>query len=178
MIAAEPLGGIIASMRRLLFVSFTVTVAALGACGSPSNNFNDAGGGDASTDTSTNDTGVSFQDVGPLDAPACTQCSADLHEVLTCGDNPQVVQTCTGDTGCGATGCIAACDAAAQNKSSVGCDYYSMPSDGWNTVMGTDGTPGSCFAAFVTNNWSTDMNVSLVWKGTTINGNDLRLSSP
>jgi hypothetical protein len=38
--------------------------------------------------------------------------------------------------------------------------------------MGSDGTPGSCFAAYVANNWSSDMNVSLVWKGTTINGND------
>ncbi len=159
-------------MRNLSIVGFGVAVAVFGACGPSHNTFEDAGA-DASLDgTPLDDVNVAFPDTGSQDAPACVQCSADLHEVLTCGDNPTVVQTCTGDTGCGATGCIAACDAAAQNKSSVGCDYYSMPSDGWNTVMGTDGTPGSCFAAFVTNNWSSDMSISLVWKGNTINGNN------
>ena len=160
--------------RSLAFVGFTVSVAAFGACGNTNSGFGgDGGGGDVSVDDSPADVPtVNFPDVSQPDAPACTQCSADLHDVLTCGDNPQVVQTCSGDTGCGQGGCVAACDAAAQNKSSVGCDYYSFPSDGWNTVMGTDGTPGSCFAAFVTNNWSSDMSVTLTYKGQTINGND------
>jgi IgGFc binding protein len=156
---------------RHFFWDFSVAIMALGACSNSNNGFATDGGADA-LDSSMLDVNVGFPDVAQPDAPICTQCSADLHEVLTCGSNPQVVQTCTGNTGCGATGCIDACDAAAENKSSVGCDYYSFPSDGWNTVMGTDGTPGSCFAAFVTNNWSSDMSVTLVYKGTTINGND------
>jgi len=162
-------------MRRLSFLAgVLLVVAAFGGCGNGNGNNFDGDGGttDATTDGAALDVNIGFQDVTLPDAPACTQCSADLHEVLTCGDNPTVVQTCTGDTGCGEGGCVAACDAAAQNKSSVGCDYYSFPSDGWNTVMGTDGTPGSCFAAFVTNNWSSDMSVTLVYKGQTINGNN------
>ncbi len=159
-------------MRRLSLVTTLLAIAALVGCGdSTDNRFSDDGGGDASVDGTGDDVDIAFPDASS-DAPTCVQCSADLHEVLTCGDNPTVVQTCTGNTGCGQGGCIAACDAAAQNKSSVGCDYYSIPSDGWNQAMGSDGTPGSCFAAFVTNNWSSDMNVTLVYKGKTINGND------
>jgi len=123
------------------------------------------GPGDASDDATTidgasGDGGLTFNVDGGDAAPNCTQCSGDLHEVLTCGDNPQVVQTCTGDQGCGPSGCINACDAAAASKSSIGCDYYAIPPDAW--------THKSCFAAFVTNNWTSDMKVSLVWKGTTI----------
>jgi hypothetical protein len=146
------------------------------ACGGHNSGFGDDDGGvdGAPSDATQGQDGPQFGfDGGGSDAPnGCTQCSADLHEVLTCGDNPQVVQTCTGNQGCGPTGCIAACDAAAANKSSIGCDYYTLPADGWSTTWNSGGAAGSCFAAFVTNNWSTDMNVTLVWKGTTINGNN------
>src|SRR5205814_2882788 len=89
---------------------------------------------DGSTDAATNDEDpfIDFGDSGGDSTPGCTQCSGDLKSVLTCGDNPQVVETCTGDQGCGPTGCINACDAAAANKSSIGCDYYALPADGWN----------------------------------------------
>jgi hypothetical protein len=108
-----------------------------------------------------------WEDSGPT---CSTQCSADLHQILSCGTPPQVVQTCTGDTGCGPTGCIPACDAAAANKSTIGCDYYAVPPDVWSSASwaNSGGEPGNCFAAFVTNNWSTPMKVSLVWKGNTI----------
>jgi hypothetical protein len=136
------------------------------ACGGGPTRF---GQDDGSVDGAS-DSGFSFNNDGASDAPTgCTQCSADLHEILTCGDNPQVVQTCTGNTGCGPTGCIPACDAAAANKSSIGCDYYAIPADAWNPGYTSGGAAGNCFAAFVTNNWTTSMNVTLVWKGTTIN---------
>ena len=98
----------------------------------------------------------------------CTQCSGDLHSILTCGDNPTVLQTCTGSQGCGPTGCIDSCAAAAANKSSIGCDYYAIPSDAWSTTYNSGGAAGNCFAAFVTNNWTTPMKVTLVWKGKNI----------
>ena len=141
------------------------------ACGSHGSGFgNDGGTDDASTGTDGT-IGFNLDGSGDVDT-SCTQCSADLHEVLTCGDNPQVVQTCTGNQGCGPNGCIDACAAAAANKSSIGCDYYAIPSDAWSTTYDSGGAAGNCFAAFVNNNWSSDMNVSLVWKGQTINGND------
>ncbi len=139
------------------------------ACGSQEQNR--FGDGDASTDGGPlNDSGNPNFDIegGSDGGNQCTQCSGDLHEILSCGDNPTVLQTCTGDQGCGPTGCIAACDAAAANKSSIGCDYYALPADAWNQSYNSGGAAGNCFAAFVTNNWTSSMKVSLVWKGKTI----------
>ncbi len=141
------------------------------ACGSRGSGFGSDGGTDDASTGTGGTIGFDFDGSDDVDT-SCTQCSADLHEVLTCGDNPQVVQTCTGNQGCGPNGCIDACAAAAANKSSIGCDYYAIPSDAWSTTYDSGGAAGNCFAAFVNNNWSTDMNVSLVWKGQTINGND------
>ncbi len=142
-------------MRITDHLPFTCLLVAFAACGGHGQNFGGPDGSSTDTGTTNNDGGPMFNIDGSADSGGCTQCSADLHSVLTCGTNPVVVQTCTGNTGCGSMGCEAACPAAADNKSSVGCDYYAMPSDGWNTNMGSDGTPGSCFAAYVANNWST-----------------------
>ena len=132
------------------------------ACGGGRASFDAGPNDDASiSDAPTSDDVTFGFDVNASDADsgACTTCSSDLHYVLACGSN-QVVQTCTGNTGCGPGGCIDACQAAAASKSSIGCDYYSIPPDAW--------THGSCFAAFVANNWGSDMKVSLTYKGNTI----------
>jgi hypothetical protein len=147
--------------------SFFAALGAIGAitalfaaCGNTSSNFTDSGTQDGSAnDVTVNDVQFGFDVSGEADAAACTTCSSDLHYVLACGTNA-VVQTCTGNTGCGPGGCIDACQAAAASKSSIGCDYYAIPPDAW--------THGSCFAAFVANNWSSDMKVNIVWKGNTI----------
>jgi hypothetical protein len=142
--------------------AWAFTCALFVACSSTSGTFTDGGGPDASADSGGGDGPVlPSGDGGGDGSTSCTQCSGDLHSILTCGSNPQVVQTCPADQGCGPTGCIPACDAAAANKSSIGCDYYSIPSD--STV-----SSGSCFAAFVTNGWSVPMKVTLVWKGTSM----------
>jgi hypothetical protein len=143
-----------------LACGLAAAVALGAACGSSPKTFDDDGG------TPGDDAGDSGNPVLPGDdagdaANGCQQCSGDLHSILTCGPNPQVIQTCTDDQGCGPSGCINACDAAAANKSSIGCDYYSIPSD--STVAS-----GSCFAAFVTNTWTVPMKVTLVWKGKSI----------
>ncbi len=150
-------------MRSISLVLGIVGLAAstaFVACGSNSNNgFGDPDAGNPPDDATTNQDAPIFPNTdGSLGDAGCTQCSGDLKSILTCGDNPTVVQTCTGDLGCGPTGCINACDAAAANKSSIGCDYYALPSD--STV-----SSGSCFAAFVTNTWSAPMKVTLTWKG-------------
>ncbi len=161
---------------RIVFQSFVavgLVVGSFAACSGHGNGFGDDDSGAGGDTGGTNsDGGPVFNIEGGNDAGGCTQCSADLHELLTCGDNPTVVQTCTGNTGCGPSGCIPACDAAAANKSSIGCDYYAIPADAWSTPYNSGGAAGNCFAAFVNNNWSTDMNVTLVWKGNTINGNN------
>jgi hypothetical protein len=137
------------------------------------------GGGvtDATTDATTGDGGAgddgprligdSGADAGP---PCATTCSADLHQILDCDTPPHVLQTCAGSTGCGPGSagdaglqCIDACGAAAANKSSIGCDYYVIPPD--CPLLGTE---GSCFAAFVNNTWDAPLQVTLEWKGQSI----------
>lgn len=155
---------------RSLFVLALVVPAFAASCSGHHNTFDP----DASADDGGNadDGGWLQGGDGPTEGGGCTQCSADLHDILTCGDNPSVIQTCTGNTGCGPSGCIDACQAAAANKSSIGCDYYAIPSDAWSTTYNSGGAAGNCFAAFVNNVWSTNLNVTLVWKGQTINGNN------
>src|SRR5262245_8841003 len=53
-------------------------------------------------------------------APCPIHCSDDLHQILDCND--KVVQSCPSDKGCDPGGtCVAACDSAVANKTSVGC---------------------------------------------------------
>ena len=136
-----------------------VAVAAVGmACGSKHHGPFD--GPDADMTMPDDEAGV----IDPTDGGGeanCLTCAADLKTIVTCGDNVPV-GTCAGTDGCAGGSCIPSCDAAALSKSTIGCDYYSIPPDAW--------TIGSCFAAFVTNTWSTPMKVSLVWKGQTIDG--------
>lgn len=149
-------------------VFFLVATGVAAACGNPTSNLFDTGndGGD-SDGGDGGDPILPGSEAGDA-ISGCTQCSGDLKSILTCGDNPTLVETCNGDLGCGPNGCINACDAAAANKSSIGCDYYAIPSDAWSTTYNSGGAAGNCFAAFVTNSWSAPMKVTLVWKGKTI----------
>lgn len=80
-------------------------------------------------------------------------CSSDLHQILDCNGN--VIEECPPDQGCGATGCVPACESARQNKSSIGCDYYAMPPD--IIPVGV----GACFAAFIANTWGSPVSISV-----------------
>src|SRR5262245_29914859 len=147
---------------RIPFLSLTGFFLTLGgfavaSCGQKPITFDtDAGGG--GDDSGNVDEQPLFQVDGSDDSGDCVECSSDLHNIVKCGTNT-VVQTCTGKTACGGGSCVDACDAAAANKSSIGCDYYAIPSDAWSTTFNSGGAAGNCFAAFVNNNWSADMNV-------------------
>src|ERR1700761_6163538 len=52
-----------------------------------------------------------------------TSCSADLKSVMDCNGN--VVMTCPNGQGCGKNGCEDPCQAAVDNQSTIGCDFYS-----------------------------------------------------
>ena len=92
--------------------------------------------------------------IGGGDGGGCEKtCSTDLHSVLDC--TGKVVVECPPTQGCGASGCVPACDAAKQNKSTIGCDYYSVPPD-----IIADGE-GACFAAFVANTWGHPISVTV-----------------
>ena len=111
---------------------------------------NDGGGGDGTI--------VTFPDGGGDGSACALHCSADLHDVLDCHNN--VITTCGPDQGCGGSSCVAACDAATANKSSVGCEYYSIDPDIISVAQ------GACFAAFVANTWNAPVSLQADWGGT------------
>ena len=100
------------------------------------------GGGD---DANAGDV-VGFGDGSQNDAcGGMVHCSADLHDVVDCQNH--VVMTCPPSQGCAPGGkCVAACDAATANKSSIGCDYYPHNPHG---LFG-DG----CYAVYLANTWN------------------------
>ena len=139
-------------------------IAGQGATGcgssSPEGFSGDAGaGGDgrASADGAGGDAPMFNIDTGP--SCAMLTCSSDLHEVL-CDGMPKT--TCPSDQGCAGGMCVPACQAAQADKSTVGCDYYSVNPD-------TTFAAGACFAAFVANTWTGPVTISVDYGGMTLN---------
>jgi hypothetical protein len=132
-----------------------VTAAAFGAAVIAMGAGSGCGGGDrggfvedppAQSGGASDAGGGGFGDVEQL--PGCDfKCSTDLHHVVDC--NGARIKTCGDDEGCGAGGkCVPACDAAKANRSTRGCEYYSVhPDVSIETV-------GACFAAIVANTWT------------------------
>jgi hypothetical protein len=129
--------------RRVVGVLCALLLAgwALARCGS-SPSVSDGGldspaGDEPSIDSNT------FGDAGPQ----CTSCSNDLHDVLDCDGG--VVQHCPDDQGCAPKiGCAPACEAAAADRGSAGCDFFTA------TVAPEYETRGSCHAVLITNVWT------------------------
>lgn len=69
-------------------------------------------------------------------------CSADMHFIVDC--NGDLVEACGPSQGCSNGACIAACDAAAAVKSSVGCEFFAH----------VPAASGECYALFVANTWN------------------------
>lgn len=113
-------------------------------------------GGDMVTST-----GVGLDLDASLDGPGCSsKCSSDQHQVLGCDGT--VIATCTGLEGCDqSTGtCVNACDAAVNNKQSVGCEYYATFMDQF--------TSNACFAVFVANTWNTPAHITVEYDGVSL----------
>jgi hypothetical protein len=109
------------------------------------------GGGSAGSDLTVTGTGAA--------SPGCAPCSIDYQSVVDC--DGQVVKTCEGGEGCDPqTGqCRDACAVAADNKQSVGCEYFATYMDL------TGGLFKACFAAFVANPWNAPAHVAVEWSG-------------
>lgn len=82
-----------------------------------------------------------------------TSCSADLHSIVDCNGN--LVEECPLDQACGEGGCVEACQGAADNKSTIGCEYYAFPPD----VI--DFNRGICYAAFIANTWGSPITIQV-----------------
>ena len=117
-------------------------------------------GGAGAATTSTGIGGVGFGGGSGGGGIECVPCSADGTQVVDCDGN--VVETCLPDELCGAGQCMAPCDAASANKSSVGCDYWAATLD----AMG--GGFGGCFVAFVANTWKTPVHIDASFAGAAI----------
>lgn len=95
-------------------------------------------------------------DGAPGEAAVCDGelvCSTNLHQILCDG---VVAQTCPEGTGCGADHrCVPACQAAVENGSSIGCEYFALAPD----VILTGRR--ACFAAVVVNTWDTAISISV-----------------
>jgi hypothetical protein len=79
-------------------------------------------------------------------------CSGDLHSILDC--NGHVIETCAADKGCANSKCVGPCEAAAANKSSVGCDYLVLPPPFYSGST-------SCTGAFIANTWGSAVTVTI-----------------
>lgn len=120
-----------------------------GATGGSAAGGSTATGGSLSWDGGTSDSGT-----------ACAPCSDDFTEVLDC--DGKVVKTCPEGQLCGAGQCMASCEAAKVNKSTVGCDYYAV------TLNAMSGGFGGCFVAFVANTSQQAVHVQASFAGGSI----------
>jgi hypothetical protein len=152
----------------LLCVVGFVTGLSAAACGGPAKSGfasgDDAGAARDAGSLSAPDTAASkpLPDLDSGGAGKCTACSGDLHSVLDCNGN--LLATCPDNQGCLPGGkCGTACDSANANKSSVGCDYYSVDPD----VIA--GGVGQCFAAYIANTWDAPISIAVDYAGSTLN---------
>jgi hypothetical protein len=88
------------------------------------------------------------------------QCSLDLHSVTDCHGN--LIKTCAATEACDVTTltCISACQAAANDKHSIGCEFYATDMDQY--------APSLCFAAFVANVWDAPIHITVDFAGTSL----------
>ncbi|HVY47226.1 MAG TPA: IgGFc-binding protein [Minicystis sp.] len=150
-------------------VTCVAAAASTGGCGAGSNNSSGSfgGGGAGATGSGTGahhagaggSGGTAFATTG-TGSTCQTHCSSDLHDIVDC--HGKVVKTCPMGQGCGAMGCVEACESAKENKSSIGCDYYAVDPD-----VIVDGA-GACFAAFIANTWDSPVSITVDRGGETL----------
>jgi hypothetical protein len=155
--------------RRDLLSALPILVGLplLAACGAGTDatSSGEGVGGDATSGTTTSSTGSSGQGgasattgsfmSGTGGAPSEVRtCSADLKQILD--ENGMVLETCGPNEGCAGGVCVAACDAAAASKGSLGCDYV-LSTPNFLSVPAFPSIRPPCFAAFVANSWDRDI---------------------
>jgi hypothetical protein len=156
------------------FASLACVAAALAlaaACGSGSHQtaFDQNGPGTDGGTGSPDGTGMTASDGNnPIlntdgsgyDTCSGTHCSSDLRSLVDCSGN--VVMSCPANEGCANGGCVAPCDAAAANKSTIGCDYFAVEPDAYTTGQ------GGCFAAYVVNTWDQPVTITADYNGMSV----------
>lgn len=151
----------------VLWTAMLALLAGGGACGSDAKNGFTPDGGRSSegggAGGSGGDAGSLVGDSGTVGSCGGPHCSSDLRNVVDCNGN--VIKTCPPNEGCYGTSCEAACQAAADNKSSIGCDYYAVDPD---IITGIGGGAGGCFTAYIANTWDTPVTIGVSYAGMTL----------
>jgi hypothetical protein len=84
-------------------------------------------------------------------------CSSDLQSVVN--QSGVVVQKCPPTEGCAAGACVPACEAAAANKGTIGCDYVVATPSFYPLIH------PPCFAIFLANNWGEAVTATVTLNG-------------
>ncbi|MDI1428444.1 IgGFc-binding protein [Polyangium sorediatum] len=100
--------------------------------------------------------GAVFFDGGP-DANGALACSPDLRSIVD--EAGQVVSVCPADQGCLDGACAPACDAAAESKGNVGCNFRVTTAGSYPPSL------PPCLAVFLTNTWPRPAKVSVTRGG-------------
>jgi hypothetical protein len=143
--------GSVLAHARLAGVLTTLTLL---ACSNPNVGFTS---GDAGDEGDHLDSSMTFPEGGGDASDGCANsCSADYKSVIDCQGIK--IQDCAPTQACGAGTCMAPCDAAAINKSSIGCEFYTFfPVSLANAPV--------CFAMFVANTWSAPITIAADFGG-------------
>lgn len=130
----------------------------MGGTGGISGGAHNAGGSAASSGG-----GIVLDGAGGLGAAASAgQCSADLRSIVDAQGS--LLKSCSDDEACAGGSCIAACDAAARSRGSVGCEFWALePPFIYNGQSSRE--RGPCYAAFVANAWSRPAKLSVTRAG-------------
>lgn len=132
-------------MARSMWMEMAV-LAMLVACG-PASRGNGADSGDTADDGN--------------DGQGCPSCTADNLGVIGCDGE---VTVCGTGQSCSNGLCMNSCQAAEENNSSVGCDYYAVDMDA------AQGPPrDACFAMFVANTSPSPAHMNIEWNGLGLN---------
>ncbi len=84
-------------------------------------------------------------------------CSADLQYVID--EQGNVLETCAPDLGCSDGECIEPCQAAADSKGNVSCDFMVATPHFCTQIL------PPCFAAFLANNWPKEATITITRGG-------------
>lgn len=142
------------SLAPLLLALLSVPIVAIACSAAPENESDDddpsGAGGMGTGGAGTGGLGIGG-DFGSGGNGPGVGCSADLQSVVD--ENGQVIQVCPPELGCFGGQCIPACQAAAQSKGSIGCDYYAPSPAFFQNESGGSSYGGACHAVFLANTW-------------------------
>ncbi len=133
---------------RAALVTFAGALFLAAACGSPETRTGTKS--PSNPDGSFADGGIG--EGGPLDRPGA-KCDGSLRNVVD--ESGAVVQECPPDQGCAGAKCVPACQAASEAKGSLGCSFVV------STPAFIAGITQPCFAMFVANSWSKDIQIDV-----------------